>query len=121
MFNNVAELQGKGDQCSPTPWATFSTDLDVSAVYQVKTPERTQAGNLNEEARLTREGEKKPFAIWFHIMAKRVGHKECMETTRGSGTQLLLTLVGDNDEGDFHSEHGILNKQKDWHQLLMTF
>ena len=31
-----------------SPLDTFSTDLEVSAVYQVKTPERAQAGNLNK-------------------------------------------------------------------------
>lgn len=29
------------------PLAIFSTDFEVTAVYQVKTSERTQAGNLN--------------------------------------------------------------------------
>lgn len=96
MFYTFTELPGKGEQCSQALWGTFSTDLGVSPVYQVKTPERTQAGNLNEEACLTRDWEK-AFAIWFHITAKKkkkVGLKETLETTRGSGTQLHLTSQG---------------------------
>lgn len=77
MFYTFAELPGGGGQFSPTPWGTFSTDLDVSPVYQVKTPEKTQAGNLNEEACFNeRGGNKKGFTIWFRITAERAGNRQ---------------------------------------------
>lgn len=78
MFNTFAELLGKGGWCSPTLRGTFSTDLDVSAVYQVKTQERTQAGNLNEKACLTTEGKSLHNLISHYSKKKkkRVGVKE---------------------------------------------
>lgn len=65
MFYTSAEKE----QCFPTLWGTFSTDLGVSPVYQVKTPERERRLETHTKNSVywERWGEKKGLFIVISI------------------------------------------------------